>query len=67
MWERGIFQNFLRLLEGVTLGVGRDMWRWRPGEDGVFPVKSCYKLLEGLWLVHEDMNRMEEVLFGYLW
>jgi len=48
------------------LSVGRDEWRWRPGEDGVLTVKSCYKLLIGLWLVEGDLSR-EEGVFDYLW
>lgn len=55
------------MLEGVTIGVGTDEWRWRPGEDGVCTVNSCYKLLEGLWLVDGDLNGLEKVVFGYLW
>ena len=43
------------------------MWRWRPGEDCVFTVNSCYKLLEGLWLADGELNGIEKVVFGYLW
>lgn len=43
------------------------MWRWRLGEDGVFTVNSCYKLLEGLWLVDGELNGLEKVVFDYLW
>jgi len=66
-WESVTLQNLLRLLEGVTIGVGSDEWRWHPGEEGVFTVKSCYTLIEGLWSLEEDLNGLEKVVFGYLW
>lgn len=67
MWKKDILHNLLGFLEGVTIGVGRDEWRWRPGEEGVFTVNSCYKLLYGLWLIDGDLNGLEKVVFGYLW
>jgi len=67
VWESEILQNLTVLLEGVELGEGQDEWRWRSGEDGLFSVKSCYKVLEGLWLVDGEVNRGDEVVFGYLW
>lgn len=53
----------LDLLDGVTMGEGRYVWRWRPGEDGAFRVNSCYRLLEGLWLVDGDLTSDKEVVF----
>lgn len=32
----------------------------------IFSVKSCYKLLERLFLLEGDVTRGEEVVFGYL-
>jgi len=67
VWERDILHNLLALLDGVSIGMGGDMWRRRPGEEGVFTVNSCYKLLEGMWFVDGDLSGLEKVVFGYLW
>jgi hypothetical protein len=31
-----------------------------------FSAKSCYKVLEGLLLQEDELNRLEEVVSGYL-
>ena len=58
-WEGDSLQNLLSVLEGVRLGGGSDVWVWRLGEEGVFTVNSCYKLLEGLWLSDGELSGLE--------
>jgi len=40
---------------------------WRPEDGGGFTVKSCYKLLERLFLLNDEVSVGEEVVFSSLW
>jgi hypothetical protein len=50
-----------------VVGVEPDRWVWKPGEGGVFSVKSCYDCLQKLDLTEEEVSREEGVLFRELW
>jgi hypothetical protein len=45
----------------------KDGWKWRLDDDRVFSVSSMYKVLEGLLILEDGLNPMEEKVFGYLW
>ena len=55
------------MLEGVELREGVDHWCWKPEDGGVYSVKSCYKILQDLWLVEGGLSGAEEVVFQNLW
>lgn len=44
-----------------------DTWSWKPEKEGVFTVKSCYSLLQNLWLVEGALSYEEEGVFRDLW
>jgi hypothetical protein len=45
VWEEELYNEFLALLQGVSLSVACDKWVWKADAGGVFSVKSCYSLL----------------------
>lgn len=44
-----------------------DRWKLRFEDDGVISVSSMYKVLEGLLILEDGLNPVEEEVFGYLW
>jgi len=64
VWETGLLQNLVGRLEGVGLGEGRDEWCWRPEEGGGFSVNSCYKLVERLFLIDDNIPEGDECVLN---
>jgi len=66
-WENELLQSLFLRLEGVVLREGVDRWCWKPEEGGVFSIKSCFDILQDLWLVDGVLSGGEEVVFQNLW
>jgi hypothetical protein len=49
VWETGLLNNLLRVLEGFSGTDEGDSWMWGPEGNGGFSVKSYYRLLEKLF------------------
>jgi hypothetical protein len=50
-----------------VLREGSDEWCWKPEERGGFSVTSCYKLLERLFLIEDNIPDGDAHVFSYLW
>lgn len=66
-WEFDLVQRLNNGLLGVEVGEEVDSWKWKPEKGEVFSVKSCYTLLENLFLLDEGVSVEEEEVFHYLW
>ena len=66
-WEKDIVKDLLARLDGRVMGVKPDVWVWKPGEDGMFSLKSCYTLLHSLSYGVANLNDMEKVIFLEIW
>jgi hypothetical protein len=67
-WELELVQQLIKRLIGVVVAEGEYSWDWKPEEGGIFLlIKSCYLVLEMLWLLKEGITLEEEVVFRYLW
>lgn len=67
IWEQNLIDNLLALLEDFTLGADMDKWWWTPDDGGNFSVNSSYRVLEGIVLLDDGLNDLEERVFGDLW
>jgi hypothetical protein len=66
-WELEFVQQLKGGLIGVVVAEGEYSWDWKPEERGIFSVKSCYLVLEMLWLLEEGVTLEEEFVFRNLW
>lgn len=66
-WEKDLVKDLLARLEGRVLGTRPDVWVWKPGEDGMFSVKSCYTLLHNLSYGGANLDEVEKVIFRDIW
>jgi hypothetical protein len=61
----------LRTLVGVTAsawgGDEKDVWWLKPENGGVFAVRSCDRIVEGLLVQGGELKRLGEVVYGYIW
>jgi hypothetical protein len=62
-----LVQQLRERLIGVVMAEGEYSWDWKSEDRGIFSVKSCYLVLEMLWLVDEGVTLEEVVVFLYLW
>jgi hypothetical protein len=67
LWEQNLIANLLALLEGFALGVENDKWWWTPDDGGTFSVSSSYRVLEGIVLLEDGLNALEERVFCEIW
>lgn len=63
LWESNLLANLLLLIDTVTLGEEDDKWCWLSEEGGLFSVRSAYKVLEGVALITEGVNVLEDGVF----
>ena len=66
-WEKDLGYELLAHLEGRVTGVMPDMWVWKPGEEDIFSVKSCYTILQNLFYGEGTLNDVEKVIFREIW
>jgi hypothetical protein len=66
-WEKVLVNSLLERLVGVVMRDGPDVWVWKPDKDGVFSVKSCFVLLQNLYLPEGVLSNEEEVIFRENW
>ena len=67
IWENNLVANCLTSLNGILLGEEEDRWWWLPEENGVFSVKSLYRVLEEVVLEDDRLSVEEEGVFVKLW
>lgn len=67
LWESNLIANLLARIEGTLLGEEEDKWLWTPEEEGIFSVRSSYKVLEELVFLEDGLNELEEGVFANLW
>jgi len=67
VWETNRVLAMMERLEGVVVWEGVDYWFWKPDADGKFTVKSCYLLLQNLWLDDGVLSLEKALAFRELW
>jgi hypothetical protein len=67
VWEENLMQHLMVSLSHKTITVEDDSWRWIPGTEEEFSVKSMYVFLENNLLNHAPRSRMELFAFKYIW
>lgn len=56
MWGIGLLDDLLVVFHGFVFEGGRDGWVWRSGEDGMFCMNSCFKLIQRRTLGGEQLD-----------
>lgn len=67
MWEVDLIESLLGLIGRLNGLEEEDRWCWRPEGQGVFTVKSVYKVVEALLPVIVSVGVLEEQVFRMLW
>jgi hypothetical protein len=52
---------------GSLWGTDYDKWWWMQDDGGIFSVSFSYRVLEGIVLLEDGLNTLEERVFGDLW
>jgi hypothetical protein len=66
-WELDLVDGLRNYLEPVRLSPEEDRWKWVPGSEGNFTVKSSYAYLANLIRSNEVVVGEAEEVFSHIW
>jgi hypothetical protein len=67
VWEEDLFHELMGLLDQATITLDDDRWKWNPGADDAFSVKSTYMFLDHLLLGGTTRSSLETFVFNFIW
>jgi mannosylglycoprotein endo-beta-mannosidase len=67
VWEEALRDELVELLASCNISRVDDMWRWKPGLEGVFSVKSTYIFLDNVLHVQEPLPTLLTFALKFIW
>jgi hypothetical protein len=67
VWENELLTELLAALEGVIMSDTIDRWIWKPGNGGLFSVKSTYVFLDSTLNISTPRSSLDSFAFKFIW
>jgi hypothetical protein len=67
VWENNLLEEFMLLLNPVSMSLQEDQWVWRPDDGGNFSVKSTYELVSNMLNMEPAISPEEATVFKVIW